>query len=102
MTRAADNVFHDYLHVLERVIIDLRFRIRYGDSVPVEEVHDLMDAIHNIPEMLRNCEGWHVPDNIDADLKHYDNKWLKMNDGVEYRKSLVLHLELARAGEYDR
>lgn len=102
MARAEEDVFHDYLHVLERVLIDLRCRIRYEDNVSIEEVHDLLDAIHNIPEMLRNCQGWHVPENIDFDLSRYDGKWLHVDDGAEARKSLIKQLQRARSGEFDR
>ena len=102
MPRAADDVFHDYLHVLERAIIDLRARIRYDDAVTIDEVHDVLDAIHNIPEMLRDCDGWHVPDNVDADLTRYDTKWLSADDAAERRHALMDHLQRARAGDYDR
>lgn len=101
MARAADDVFHDYLLVLERVIVELRTRIRQDDAVKIAEAHDLMDAVHNIPEMLRNCEGWHVPENIDADLARYDSKWLDVGDKAERRRSLIQHLHRARDGDYD-
>jgi hypothetical protein len=101
MNSAPENVFHDYIQVLERAIFDLRTRIRYEDAVTIPEVHDMLDAVHNIPKMLRSCEGWHVPANIDADLSAYDKKWLGIGN-ARLRKSLMEHLDNARAGDYDQ
>ena len=61
--------FPEYAKLLEAVILNLRMRIRYGEDVSHHEVHDLMDAIHNIPQMLRETDCWHVPSNIDFDLR---------------------------------
>ena len=60
----------------------------------------MLDAIHNIPIMLRSCGGWHVPENIDADLAAYDAKWLGAGK-AKLRKSLVEHLTKVRAGDHD-
>ena len=100
MNPAPTNVFHDYIGVLELAILDLRMRIRYEDEVTIPEVHDLLDAIHNIPKMLRSCDGWHVPENIDADLTAYDAKWLGIGN-AKLRKSLMERLNDVRAGEHD-
>jgi hypothetical protein len=101
MNPVPEDVFHDYLHVLERAILDLRARIRCEDDVAIREVHDMLHAVHNIPQMLRSCEGWHVPENIDADLARYDQEWLGIGN-ARLRKSLMGHLKKARAGDYDR
>jgi hypothetical protein len=77
---APADVIHDYMTVLERAILELRMRIRYSYEVTNEEVHDLMDALHNIPQMLRNYSGWHLEENIDADLTRYDEKWVPHGD----------------------
>ena len=69
--------FPEYAKLLEAVILNLRMRIRYCEQVSLHEVHDLMDAIHNIPQMLREADDWHVPSNIDSDLSRYDEKWPK-------------------------
>ena len=98
MNPAPEDVFHDYIRVLELAILDLRARIRYEDDVTIREVHDLLDAIHNIPEMLRSCDGWHVPENINADLAAYDAKWLGVGN-ARLRNSLVEHLNKVRAGD---
>lgn len=89
-----------YTRVLEQAILHLRMRIRYGEDVSSVEDHDLMDALHNIPHMIRNCTGWHVPANIDSDLAMYDEKWLGRDDGVA-RRSLIKLLNEIRDGEHD-
>ncbi len=96
----SDHVFHDYILVLERAIINLRHRIRYSEPVAIDEVHNLMDAIHNIPKMLRNYGGWHIVENIDADLARYDRKWIN-DDQQDRRTSLLDTLENAKAGDFD-
>ena len=100
MTSASQQVFHDYILVLERAILDLRMRIRYDDGVTLEEVHDLLDAIHNIPAMLRDYGNWFVTENIDTDLSRYDSRWLSVGDS-KMRKPLLQHLAAARNGDYD-
>ena len=100
MNPAPEAVFHDYIHVLERAILELRMRIRYEDDVSMMEVHDLLDAIHNIPRMLRTYGEWWVPENIDSDLARYDAKWCHTGK-ANLRSSLVECLDSARAGKYD-
>ena len=41
----------------------------YGEEFSNSEVHDLMNAIHNIPQMLQASDGWYVPEKIDFDLQ---------------------------------
>jgi hypothetical protein len=94
-------IVNAYTAVLERAILSLRMRLRYSEEVTPDEVHDLMDALHNIPIMLRNYGGWHVEENIDYDLAHYDKKWLSV-PGSTLRSSLVGLLERARLGEFNR
>ena len=93
------STFPEYAKLLEVVILNLRMRIRYGEEISNREVHDLMDAIHNIPQMLRAADGWHVPSNIDLDLHRYDEKWPKQPEGSRIR--LVETLTRIRQGEYD-
>ena len=89
----------EYARLVEIVVLHLRRRIRYGETVSLQEVHDVMDAIHNIPSMLLGVGGWHVPENIDADLKRYDAKW-PPEDGVSRVRLLKTLIEIRR-GEYD-
>ena len=91
--------FPEYAKLLEVVVLNLRMRIRYGEEVSNREVHDLMDAIHNIPQLLRACDGWHISANIDIDLQRYDQKW-PMQVGCA-RISLVETVVSIRQGEYD-
>jgi hypothetical protein len=90
-----------WLALLEQAILNLRMRIRYGENVSLREVHDILDALHNVPIMFRKYGGWHVEGNIEVDLASYDNRWLSV-PGSDMRKSLVETLNAARRGEYDR
>lgn len=94
------NVAQEYALLLERAIIELRYRIRYNDHVTIDEVHDYLDSLHNIPPMLRGAGDWFRPENIDADLQRYDNKWLNVGDGAERRRGLLEMLRRIRAGEW--
>lgn len=80
-------------------MLHLRRRIRYGETVSLQEVHDVMDAIHNIPSMLLGVGGWHVPENIDVDLKRYDARW-PPEEGVPRVRLMKTLIEI-RNGEYD-
>jgi hypothetical protein len=80
-----------YTAVLERAILNLRMRIRYGEEVSTEELHDLLDALHNIPRMLRDYGGWFVETNIDKDLARYDDRWAG-KEGSELREPLLSYL----------
>lgn len=95
MGQATEEVIRSYLTVLEGAILDLRRRIRYDEKVSLDEVHDLMDALHNIPRMLSDYGRWHIEENINWDLKRYDERWLSKNDEMS-RRSLIQILEDAR------
>lgn len=94
------NVAKAYSALLEHVILSLRMRLRYGEVVSLEEVHDFLDALHNVPIMLRSYGDWHVEENINSDLQHYDDRWLKVA-GAQFRISLVDTLRKVQAGEFD-
>ncbi len=100
MPLADPQVIHDYTCVLERAILVMRMRIRYDDNVTMVEVHDLLDAIHNIPTMLRDYGKWFVPENMDADLARYDDRWLPVGNS-KFRMSLLKHLATARSEDDD-
>jgi hypothetical protein len=100
MTTPPPDAVAAYTALLERAILNLRMRLRYGEEVSPDEVHDYLDALHNVPTMLRDYGGWHVEENIDADLAFYDERWLG-RPGSELRTSLVETLRRARAGEFD-
>jgi hypothetical protein len=100
MTSPTPDVVNAYTALLEQAISILRMRLRYGDEVSVEEVHDYLDALHNIPIMLRRYGGWHVEANIKQDLQRYDEKWIGRTPS-ERRRSLIHTLDRALAGEFD-
>ena len=89
-----------YTALLEWAILKLRMRLRYDDGVTLDEVHDYLDALHNIPAMLRRYGDRFVEENIDRDLARYDEKWMG-HPGAELRDSLIETLRRARAGEFD-
>jgi hypothetical protein len=101
MRPAPSDVLKDYTTLLERAILNLRVRLRIGETVTPEELIAYLDAIENIPTMLRHYGGWHVEKNIDWHLAHYDEKWMGQA-GSELRSSLVETLKRVRAGEFDR
>lgn len=89
-----------YTCLLEQAIINLRMRLRYQDGVTLDEVHDFLDALHNVPIMLQRYGGWHVEENIDWHLAHCDEKWMP-RPGSKLRTSLIETLQRARAGEFE-
>ena len=93
---APENVQRVYLTVLHRAIIDIRHRIRCGESISMQEIHDLMDGIHNIPEMLCAYGRWFVEKNIDSDLNRYDEKWCNPSDTSSRRHGLMKTLAEAK------
>ncbi len=80
--------FEAYLYVLERVIVDLRKAVRSGKTVDEDQIHDLLDAVHNIPTMLAEHHGWYTPEHVMPDLERYDHKW-HGKPGVSLDLSLV-------------
>ena len=83
-----------YLRFLERAIAGLRMRVRYGEEVSADELHDFLDALHNVPTMLRDYGGgggWYVEKNILADLQRYDEKWC--SPPTEFGQRLTTTLE---------
>lgn len=97
---APPSVAHVYTTLLERAILELRCRLRYGEIISADELHDYLDALHNVPTMLRDYGGWMVEANIDADLARYDARWVGKPDS-ELRKSLIDLLERCKRGEFD-
>lgn len=98
MTTPSPETVSTYTVLLKWAILELRARIRYADSVSIDEVHDFLDALHNVPIMLLQFGDWHVEENIDADLARYDQKWVG-SDNSTLRTSLVETLQKIRAGE---
>ena len=101
MEPLSDELRYQYTLLLEQAIIVLRMRIRYADSVTMAEVHDYLDSLHNVGAMLRGAGSWKIPENIDADLQRYDDKWLGSEDGATSRQGLFALLQRIRDGEFD-
>jgi hypothetical protein len=60
---APEPVLRTYIAALNEAILNARMRIRYGESIDMQELHDLLDGIHNMPQMLwcgheRHGPGW--------------------------------------------
>ena len=62
------------LNVLEQAIIEMRYRIRY-DDITTDEIHDMLDAIHNIPEYIRGTSDWHTFTGLSEAIAIFDCKW---------------------------
>lgn len=77
---APEPQFSTYLWVLEQAIIHVRQRVRAGKPMPDEQLHDLMDAIHNVPKFLSEYGGWYVEENIRAAFAAYDELWGNAKD----------------------
>lgn len=93
---APESVVRAYVSVLREAILNVRMRIRYDEPIDMQELHDLTDALENVPQMLCAYGGWHVEDNIDVALKRYDRKWYDP-DGSLRAISLVQALERAKS-----
>ena len=95
MRSPPSNVSKAYLILLDKAIVNLRMRIRYGENLSNDEIHDLLDAIHNIPEMLHNYGGWFVEGNINQALLRFDERWQKQGSS-DFRISLIDALQDAK------
>lgn len=95
-TLAPESVIRAYATVLRQAILNVRMRIRYGETIDMQELHDLTDALENVPEMLCAYGGWHIEQNMDAALKSYDRKWYDP-EARERSISLMRTLEEAKA-----
>jgi hypothetical protein len=100
MSRPSETVADAYIKLMEKAILQLRMRIRYGEIVSLDEIHDLLDAMHNIPAMLRGDSAWHNEENIIADLARYGEHWMS-RAGSNQRVSLVQTLEVIRERKCD-
>lgn len=64
----------------------------WSNAVSAEQLADLMDAIHNIPEIVQN---WHANSlkEIAIEIKSYDAKWAHSGSRL-LRHSFDQHAEL--------
>lgn len=73
-----------YLTVIREAI--LHARVLAWQKRSHEEIADLLDAIHNVPEMLikwESCDEKYLKEKMES----YDKKWTK-GDGFSLKKSL--------------
>ncbi len=54
----------------------------WNKNVPAEQLADLMDAMHNIPNYIQNWDDFGVYA-IKESLQMYDQKWLQSADGTD-------------------
>ena len=96
---APEPQFSLYLWVLEQAILYVRTRIRDGDPMPHDQLHDLLDAIENIPTFLREHGDWFVEDNMKAYLEVYDKRWGQRSG---FRLSRCLQTGLGRMARMEQ
>ncbi len=99
MPPPSPQVVSEYTTLLQRAILNLRMRLRCGEEVSTDELIAFLDAIENVPTMLLNHDKWHVEENINWHLAHYDEKWLN-REGSKLRVSLVDTLRRIKNGEF--
>lgn len=101
MAHADPAVRNAYLAFLEQAIVRFRCRIRDGERISQDEMHDFLDALHNVPHMLRDYGNWFVEANVDRDLARYDEKWAGARVHEVHTPALASLLRRAREGEFD-
>ncbi len=80
-----------YLSVLRDAI--LMARNWAGAGVLNEKLADLMDAVHNIPELLNRWEECDEP-SLRSALKHYDVRWAESDRDLSLCRLLDEALEM--------
>lgn len=63
-----------YLVVLHRALIWGRL-LSNSSAADADHINDLMDAVHNLPELLRTWETCDE-ERLQADLRDYSAKWV--------------------------
>jgi hypothetical protein len=65
-----------FLSVIETVVLFVRLRSCGQHRLSDEHLFDLMDAIHNVPEMLISSSGYFTAKSIcNGRFADYDAKW---------------------------
>ena len=81
-----------YLILLHRVAIQVRFCSMGQTRLPDRQLHDLMDAIHNITSLLADYGHYESEASIRASLQRYDDRWTEKDP---YHFSLIRVLNSA-------
>ncbi len=74
---APEPAFTAYHHMLCEVMLSLRARPTVGP----DQLFDLADALHNVPEFLTRNRGWSEADFRRVYLQPYDDKWASDGKG---------------------
>ena len=65
-----------YLEVLREVALYVRLRSRGERRLCDDELHDIMDAIHNVPAAIIGEDQWFTPERMrEFEFGDYDDKW---------------------------
>ncbi len=73
---APEPILRAYLHLLCEVSLYVRARSGPDDRLPDRQLHELMDAIHNIPGFLTGFGATLAPEEMrELYLKPYDERW---------------------------
>jgi hypothetical protein len=73
---APEQVLRAYLNVLNDVLLFVRLRSRGDNRLSDEHLFDLMNAVHNVPELLTRHGEWFTAEMIRNDaFADYDSKW---------------------------
>jgi hypothetical protein len=103
MATAPPEIARAYIILLDRAIVHLRHRIRSGDTISSDELHDWLDALHNIPTLLNaygSGGGWFCEENIDWALARYDERWLGEPSAIQ-RMGMIKTLTGAKNGDFE-
>lgn len=73
---APEPILRAYLDMLYHVSIYVRNRSWGDNRLPDDQLFDLMDAIHNVPELLTNHGGFFTPQSMrEHFFEVYDERW---------------------------
>lgn len=78
---APEPILRAYLALLGHVTTYVRARSGGANRIPDDQLFDLMDAVHNIPELLTRYGEFFSVESIEENfLKVYDDRWAKKGD----------------------
>ncbi|OGT88110.1 MAG: hypothetical protein A2514_02610 [Gammaproteobacteria bacterium RIFOXYD12_FULL_61_37] len=72
---APEPILSAYIHLLGRVVLEVRARSIGPNKMPDDQIFDLMDAIHNVPHMLAQYGSFEDKMMRENYLAPYDEKW---------------------------
>ena len=88
MAIAPEPILRAYLDLIREVSLYVRAKSFGADRLPDDQLHDLMDAIHNIPELLTEFGGFFTSESMrEVYLEPYDKRWATV-DGLSLCRTL--------------